>query len=263
MLKALLFDVDGTLAETEEFHRCAFNSAFADLGLDVQWSVTEYRELLKVTGGKERLAAYFGARGQVLAEERIRTIHEAKNARYARDLEAGRARLRPGVLRLMDEAEAAGIRLGIATTTSPVNLESLLGPLLGEHWKRRFACVVAGDAVARKKPAPDVYQACLAQLGVAPTEAVAVEDSLPGLAAAHAAGIRVILTPSLYTEGEDYAAAEYLLPDLGEPASPWDRAIRGFARRWVQIADLQVIADASAMEGRAAGTAAANSEVAQ
>ena len=245
MLKAVLFDVDGTLAETEEFHRHAFNAAFAEHGVAASWSVDEYRELLRVTGGKERLARYFQERAMDVPPERIRAIHATKNGLYARQLAAGAIGLRPGVRRLLDAAQVQGLQLGIATTTSSENLEALLAPLLGgagaapQAWRARFACVVAGDQVPRKKPAPDVYLACLAQLGISAAEALAVEDSPQGVAAARAAGIAVLVTPSCYTLGQDFGAADLVVPDLGEPQRPWPQSVPGCARPWVEVADLR------------------------
>lgn len=242
MLKAVLFDVDGTLAETEEYHRLAFNAAFAARGLDHAWTVDEYRELLKVTGGKERLAAYFSRCGICLPEAAIRELHLVKNAGYAQGIAAGAAQLRPGVLRLMRAAAAAGLRLGIATTTSEVNLEALLRPLLGPEWAANFACVVAGDQVVHKKPAPDVYQACLLRLDLAADEVIAIEDSAAGVRAARAAGIAVLATPSRYTDRDDFSLASACVPDLGEPDAGWDAGVPGFAQPYVRLEDLYRLA---------------------
>lgn len=242
ILKAVLFDVDGTLAETEEYHRQAFNAVFAAHGFDHSWSVEQYRELLKVTGGKERLAAYFAAQGVDVPDARIRELHLAKNARYAQGVAAGSAQLRPGVQRLMAEARSAGVRLGIATTTSEVNLDALLRPMLGRNWSAAFACVVAGDQVARKKPAPDVYVACLHRLDIAPAEAVAIEDSAVGVRAARAAGIPVLVTPSRYTEHDDFSLADATVPDLGEPDRRWEQAVAGFPAGYVQLENLRQLA---------------------
>ncbi len=239
MLKAILFDVDGTLAETEESHRQAFNAAFAQAQMDLQWSVAQYRELLKVTGGKERLRAYFGAAGAAPPDERIRALHAAKNAFYAQAIAAGAVALRPGVLRLMREARAAGMCLGIATTTSAENLDALLQPLLGAAWRQDFASVVAGDQVARKKPAPDVYCACLEELGLPGAAAVAIEDSAAGVRAARAAGVGVVATPSRYTERDDLSQADCVLPNLGDPERPWESVPPGFARPYLQLDDLR------------------------
>jgi len=239
MLKAIFFDVDGTLAETEEFHRRAFNSAFAQAQMNVHWSVPEYRELLKVTGGKERLRAYFLARGLTVSERDLQALHRSKNELYAQNLRSGSCGLRPGVLRLMTEARDSGVLLGIATTTSLVNVDALLREALGARWKQEFACVVAGDQVAKKKPAPDVYQCCLANLRIAPAQAVALEDSPAGVAAARDAGVAVLATPSVYTMGEDFSRAHRLVPSLGDPTMPWEQPQPGFAQRWVALSDLQ------------------------
>ncbi len=242
MLKAVLFDVDGTIAETEEFHRRAFNEAFCAHGLGVSWSVPKYRELLQVTGGKERLRSYFDAQGVQADPQQIASLHKYKNERYASMLQSGGVQLRPGVRRLMAEAQAGALALGIATTTSAENLDALLGPLLGPQWTRQFACVVAGDQVAHKKPAPDVYLACLRALDIDPGEAIALEDSAAGVAAAQAAGIAVLVTPGLYTAEADFSHADAVVPSLGEPQMPWDEEVAGFERRWVQVGDLQRLA---------------------
>ncbi len=253
MLQAVIFDVDGTLAETEEFHRQAFNDAFAAHGLAVRWSVEQYRLLLRVTGGKERLAAYF--RGAVdgaaapadgpqpppgeAATAWIAALHATKNRLYAERLAGGTVSLRPGVARLLDEAAAAGITPAIATTTSDPNLDALLTPLLGAAWRRGFGAIVAGDQVARKKPAPDVYLECLRRLGLAATDAVAIEDSQGGVRAARAAGIAVLATPSLYCANDDLSGAQAQVPDLGDPVAPWPSPQPGFPRRWVEFNDLE------------------------
>lgn len=242
MLKAILFDVDGTVAETEEFHRRAFNAAFVEHGLEIFWSPEEYRQLLRVTGGKERLTRYFQGRGIVMSAERIGALHATKNAFYASNLHLGAAGLRPGVARLIDEARSEGLALGIATTTSAVNLAALLQPLLGtpgRDWSELFDCVVAGDQVAKKKPAPDVYLACLQQLGVRACETVAIEDSPAGVAAARAVGIAVLVAPSHYTLGEEFRGADCIVPDLGEPQRPWLCPAPGFPRNWVDLAGLR------------------------
>jgi HAD superfamily hydrolase (TIGR01509 family) len=254
MLKAVLFDVDGTLAETEEFHRCAFNAVFAQDRIDAHWTVDQYRKLLEVTGGKERIGAYFRQRGLPMRDERILALHLAKNAQYARNLAEGGARLRPGVRRLIGEAAAAGVLLGIATTTSLENLDALLRPAMGPGWSGTFACIVAGDQVPRKKPAPDVYLACLEQLGLKPGEAIAIEDSAVGIAAARGAGLAVLATPSLYTDHHDFSGATALVPHLGDPQQPWELPLPGFAQRWVGIGDLAALAAAG--PGASAGMAA-------
>jgi HAD superfamily hydrolase (TIGR01509 family) len=239
MLKAILFDVDGTLAETEEFHRNSFNAAFARNSIPDRWSMPLYRDLLKVTGGKERIRAYFRDRGAPIPDPQVRAIHDAKNALYAQSLTTSKVRLRPGVRRLIHEAREAGLQVGIATTTTEINVDALLRAGLGSGWPKLFACVVAGDQVERKKPAPDVYIACLARLGIEAHEAVAIEDSPAGVIAARSAGIRVVATPSLYTEGDDFSLADHVLPDLGDPESPWSRPQAWCRSTWLRVEDLQ------------------------
>ena len=241
MLKAVLFDVDGTIAETEELHRRAFNATFAELGLDLSWSQDEYRGLLRVTGGKERITAYFRARGVEMPAEEVAGIHGRKTEIYVDDLTAGRITLRPGVLRLWTQLREEGVPMGIATTTTEANVDSLLAPVLGPQWRGHFACIVAGDQVPKKKPAPDVYLACLDRLGIAASEAVAIEDSQGGIGAARAAGIPVVVTPSSYTDQDDFSCADCVLPSLGDPEQPWDAAQPGFPRRWVDLEDLRRI----------------------
>lgn len=213
-VEALIFDVDGTLAETEEAHRSAFNATFADHGLPWCWSRADYRRLLAVTGGKERIAAYLAERGETLPKARIADLHADKTARYVALLKSGGIPLRPGVADLVARASAAGLRLAIATTTSRPNVDALVDAAWGTPAAAVFGVIAAGDEVARKKPAPDVYHLALARLGVPPDGAVALEDSRNGLRAAKAAGLRVLVTPSLYTEHEDFAGADWLAPDL-------------------------------------------------
>ena len=218
-LDALIFDVDGTLADTEEAHRCAFNEAFAASGLDWNWSKPKYAHLLGTTGGKERLAAYIrslpaGAGDHEALLARVGEIHRAKTQIYTRMIESGAVPLRTGVLRLIDEAAAHGVRVCIASTTTFANIDALLRTHLGPHALQRFAVIGAGDQVARKKPAPDIYDWVLGQLGVRPDACVAVEDSQNGLAAAKAAGLCTIVTPSYWTRTDDFTAADLILPAL-------------------------------------------------
>jgi HAD superfamily hydrolase (TIGR01509 family) len=224
-LEALIFDVDGTLADTEEAHRLGFNQAFREHGLDWNWSKPQYAELLRTTGGKERIGAYLDGLPLDPAErlalrQRIADIHKTKTAIYARMVGAGEAPLRDGVERLLDEARAAGVRLAIATTTTFDNVRSLLVTNLGNDALERFEVIGAGDQVARKKPAPDIYEYVLQRLGLPPGACVALEDSANGLAAAKAANLYTIVTPSYWTRDEDFGAADLLLPGLGSAARP-------------------------------------------
>jgi beta-phosphoglucomutase-like phosphatase (HAD superfamily) len=238
-LEALLFDVDGTLAETEEAHRQSFNEAFAAFGVDWSWDKELYRELLQVTGGKERLHHYIDAwkpRGSEVVLARFDEIYEGKSARYAALVKAGVARARPGVRRLITEAHERGVRLAIATTSLRESVDVVLRAMFGEEGPSWFAAIAAGDAVAHKKPAPDVYRFALDTLGCDPGTCVAIEDSKNGIKAARAAGLPVLAVPSNYLKGDDFSLATSVLSDLGEPDRPC-RQIGGlrFDRDYVDI----------------------------
>jgi HAD superfamily hydrolase (TIGR01509 family) len=220
-MQALIFDVDGTLADTErDGHRIAFNRAFRDFGLNWYWDVPNYGSLLKVAGGKERICHYvrnFLPDGGPPDIDRIaRDLHAAKTKHYCALVEGGRIRLRPGVSRLLREARAAGVRLAIATTTTSANVSSLLRSTLGVEAADWFECIAAGDIVTRKKPSPDIYLHVLERLGLGPEACIAFEDSGNGLSASRAAGIATVVTPTIYTATDDFAGALCVLSDLGE-----------------------------------------------
>ncbi len=211
---ALIFDVDGTLAETEEVHRAAFNAAFGEDGLGWHWDVPLYASLLKVTGGKERLRHYAAMLGIDLKPGRVNRLHQAKNRIYGAMMLQGAAQLRPGVAELIGQAKASSRRLAIATTTSRVNVEVLIGATLGSAGLALFEVIVAGDEVAKKKPAPDAYLKALEDLQLPAAKCLAFEDSRNGLSAALAAGLATIVTPGLYTAADDFSGATRILPDL-------------------------------------------------
>lgn len=215
---ALIFDVDGTLAETEELHRRAFNHAFVRHGLDWQWDRAVYKDLLRVTGGKERMRAYHeGLRiGRPLSDADIASLHRIKTAHYAGLIETGCCPLRPGVAELLSAAKARGQRLAIATTTSHGNINALLSQALGARWAADFDAIVAGDDVRHKKPAPDVYLDILARLKLDPSDCLAIEDSANGLIAASRANIPVLITRSMFFRDDDFSAARVVVDDLSE-----------------------------------------------
>ena len=218
---ALIFDVDGTLAETEELHRLAFNHAFVRHGLGWHWDRAVYKELLRVTGGKERIRAFHARLGIAppLPDADIAELHRIKTAHYAELIETGCCPLRPGVPELLSAAKARGQRLAIATTTSHGNIEALLSRALGRNWAAEFDAIVAGDDVGHKKPAPDVYLETLARLKLGAADCVAIEDSANGLISASRAGIPVLITRSMFFADEDFSAARYVLGDLSELAA--------------------------------------------
>lgn len=225
--RALIFDVDGTLADTErDGHRVAFNAAFAEAGLDWAWDVARYGRLLAVTGGKERIRRFIEEEGIRLdpaldPDAFIAGLHRAKTRHYVTLLETGAIPLRPGVARLLREARAAGVRLAIATTTTPENVTALLRNSGCPEMEGWFDVIAAGDVVPRKKPAPDIFTLALEQLGLEARDCVALEDSDNGVQSALAAGLKaLVVTESTYTRGQDFGSAPLVLDSLGEPERP-------------------------------------------
>jgi HAD superfamily hydrolase (TIGR01509 family) len=224
-LEAIIFDVDGTLAETEEIHRASFNLAFMDAGLPWYWDQDLYGRLLDVTGGKERLRHFSDSQESSPLDEDlvadIASLHAAKTAHYADLLERGAIQLRPGFAALIEDARQAGVRLAIATTTSLPNVEALLSATLGERATGLFEIIAAGDTVARKKPAPDIYLSVLAQMQLSAAACLAVEDSCNGLQSALAAGIRTLVVRSNYTRQQEFTGAALVVDDLEQiPVRP-------------------------------------------
>ncbi|SDX58076.1 haloacid dehalogenase superfamily, subfamily IA, variant 3 with third motif having DD or ED [Allochromatium warmingii] len=249
-LKALIFDVDGTIADTErDGHRPAFNAAFAAAGLDWHWDPALYGELLAVTGGKERIRYFMQRAGITLdpsvdVEASIAALHRDKTAHYVKLLRQGAIPLRPGVLRLWREARAAGVRLAIATTTTPENVIALLEHAGEPGLASWFEVIAAGDVVPNKKPAPDIFTYALEQLDLKPEDCLAIEDSDNGAQAALAAGIRaLVVTVNAYTADQDFGAAALVVDQLGEPDSPV-RVLAGDlgGRAWVDLAVLTQLA---------------------
>jgi beta-phosphoglucomutase-like phosphatase (HAD superfamily) len=244
-IEALIFDVDGTLADTEEAHRTAFNLAFERCGLGWNWSREHYRDLLKITGGKERISHYIQSLPINDAEhrrlqDRIPVIHVEKTKIYSSVVMDGGVPLRTGIARLLDEAEDAGYRLAIASTTTAVNIDALLNATLGSRGLERFSVIACGDQVLVKKPAPDIYQLALHHLGLPASSAIAFEDSPNGVRAALAAGLWTVVTPTFWTEGGDFSSANLLLPSLGDLTQPLkgEPGIKLKQHAWLSIGEL-------------------------
>lgn len=215
-LKAIIFDVDGTLAETEEVHRRAFNDTFIDMGMGWNWDDTLYTQLLKTTGGKERMKAYAESIGQYVAPKMLAELHQRKTRAYTAMVAHRDITLRPGIRQLITDARDRGLKLAIATTTNRPNVDALIEATFDCPAAELFAVIVAGDEVPKKKPAPDVYLKALDALGLPAARCVALEDSRNGLHAATAAGIRTIVSPSRYTLGEDFTGAAAVIQSFTE-----------------------------------------------
>jgi len=223
MLNALIFDVDGTLADTESVHLEAFNHAFRQEGLDWHWSTEQYTQLLDISGGKERMLHHWRTVDPDMKEvdagaiaDTINRLHEIKTAYYENAVNSGAVTLRPGVLALMNEARVQGLQLAIATTTSPVNIAALMRSAIGLDWRSHFLAVGDSSNAPIKKPHPQVYLKVLADMGMSAPECVAFEDSSNGLRAATAAGLDTVITPNNFTAHHDFKGALRVVPDLSQ-----------------------------------------------
>ncbi len=224
-LKAIIFDLDGTIAETEEAHREAFNRAFAAEGMDWRWDAATWSGLLEIAGGRNRLTAWLADhRPELLKGEQatplLDRLHGAKDRLYRDILEAGEIPLRPGIRALIAEARAARLRIAIATTSRRAIARRVLECCLDPQAPEWFHAFLGHEDATYRKPHPDIYRRAAARLRLAPEECVALEDSAIGGAAAVGAGVPVVATVTPYSEGHDFAGAVAVLSDLGDTAAP-------------------------------------------
>jgi HAD superfamily hydrolase (TIGR01509 family) len=261
---ALIFDCDGVLADTErDGHLPAFNRMFEEFGLPVQWSEEEYGEKLKISGGKERMASlltedFVRAAGLPTDPEAQREMlagwHRRKTEIYTEMVAAGRLPGRPGVARISAAALDAGWTLAVASTSSEASVRAVLDHVIGADQAARFALVLAGDVVEKKKPAPDIYQLALARLGVPSDEGLVIEDSRNGLLAATGADLSCVVTVSSYTEHEDFSEAVLVVSSLGEPGGERTRVLanRGVPdpEDAIDLGDLQACLTVRSVHGR-------------
>ncbi|MFZ5503649.1 MAG: HAD-IA family hydrolase [Pseudomonadota bacterium] len=222
-IKAIIFDVDGTLADTEDGHRLSFNKAFADKGLGWNWDVALYDKLLKVAGGKERIKYFVNDFSPDFSkpddfDDFVKDLHATKTRHYTDMLAEGHIPLRPGIKQLIEDAHKHGITLAVSTTTTPANVAALLEVGLGKNWENYFAALGCGDIVPHKKPAPDIYFWVLEKLGLSATDCIALEDSENGLRSSLAAGIKTYVTTTQYTHAQNFNGASGVFSDLGNLA---------------------------------------------
>ncbi|WP_029407576.1 HAD family hydrolase [Thiomicrorhabdus sp. Milos-T2] len=226
-LQALLFDVDGTLADTErDGHRPAFNMAFEGAGLDWNWDEALYGELLAVTGGKERIRFYLEKFNTDFKkpenfDDFVKGLHAAKTKFYTQLMAEGKIPLRPGVENLINEAKAEGMRMAVVTTTTPENVTALLENTLGPDSESWFEVIAAGDIVPAKKPAPDIYNWALEKMNLTPADAIAFEDSSNGIQSSIGANLKTIITINEYTKDDDFSAADLVLDQMGDSTNPF------------------------------------------
>lgn len=252
-MSTLIFDCDGVLADTERYgHLPAFNATFAEFGLPVVWSIEEYGRLLRISGGKERMAtlltpAFVEANGLPTDPDaqavEIGRWHTRKTAIYTEMVAQGKLPARPGVRRIIGEAQDAGWTLAVCSTSADASVRAILDHVAGPERAARFDLILAGDVVAHKKPAPDIYQLALERTGVPAETALVIEDSRNGLLAATAAGLRCLVTVNGYTEDEDASEAILVVSSLGDPgrAQTTILANRSAAHPgdWVTLSDLE------------------------
>jgi len=240
VVKAIIFDCDGVLVDTErDAHRVGFNLAFKQFGIDAEWSVELYGRLVLIAGGKERMRGYFDEFGwpaEIETNEQkdtlILDLHMAKTKITSQIVSS--LPVRPGILRIIDEAMANGVKLGVCTTSNPKFIDAVLD-LFGAERKAAFDFVHAGDVVAKKKPAPDIYLLAQQTLGLPTHECIVIEDSRNGLLAATRAGYPTLITTSTYTIDEKFDEAVKVVSELGDEPNVQ-----------VRLADLSALAAAYA-----------------
>jgi HAD superfamily hydrolase (TIGR01509 family) len=233
-MDALIFDCDGVLADTErDGHRVAFNRAFKKAGLNVEWGVPLYGELLEIAGGKERMSGYFDQHGWPVPEPDraalIKQLHALKTDFFMQIISSNELPVRSGINRIVDEASGEGVRLAVCSTSNERAVCEVVRVLLGPEREKKFAGIFAGDIVAKKKPDPAIYQFAAKKLGLDPARCLVIEDSRNGLRAARGAGMRCVITKSAYTTDEDFTGATAIYPELGDPPA-WHVTLKDLSR---------------------------------
>ena len=252
-MPTLIFDCDGVLADTErDGHRVAFNQAFREFGLPIEWSEDRYAEKLQIAGGKERMASemtpqFVAAHGLPADPEgqaaELARWHRRKTEIYTQMVADGKLPPRPGVHRIIAEAQDAGWPLGVASTSAEPSVRAILEQAAGPERAARFDLLLAGDVVPSKKPAPDIYLLALERLRVEPAEVLVIEDSRNGVVAADGAGLRCVMTVNGYTEDEANDEAILVVTSLGDPGGERTRVIANRSQAepgdYITLADLE------------------------
>lgn len=220
-LEALIFDCDGVLVDTEkDGHRVSFNMAFAHFGINISWNESEYKELVKIAGGKERMKYFFDKNGWPVQypdkEKLILDLHMKKTQFFMELIESGALPLRPGIKRIVDEAIQCGVKLAVCSTSNEKSVILIVERLLGMDRRKYFQAILAGDIVSKKKPDPEIYLLCTERLAINPKNSIVVEDSRNGLLAAKAAGYNCLVTTNDYTIDEDFSIADRVVDELGD-----------------------------------------------
>ena len=221
-LRALIFDVDGTLADTEKNgHFAAFNEAFHRMGLKIRWDIQTYHRYLSIAGGKERLRYIVTRpdfeRSVENVDEFVTALHREKVKIYLDILKSGRLPLRTGIRRIINEARKRDIRLGVASSSNEKAVNTLLDHLFDRSQREWFDVVLAGDIVHRKKPDPAIYNMIKEKMGLHPDDCCVLEDSRNGYLASRNAGMKTVVTTNEFTENEDFTGAELVVSGLGDP----------------------------------------------
>lgn len=221
-LKLVISDLDGTILETEDYHRRAYNALFEELDLPERWSKRDYSErLTEVGGSKIREIFRWLNRPEAEYADVKRRLYARKTELYTElivaDLMANDLGLRPGVARLFAELAEQGIPIAIASTCVKRAAIDVIRAAMGKEFLDSLATICAGDDVERMKPHPDVYLLAAEQCGIDPSNCLVLEDTGHGLQAALAAGMICVATPSELAHGNDFTGAHLLAENLDTP----------------------------------------------